>query len=106
MNALKIFFALILIIGVLYIIRNIASYVLYELETADYMHTEQNEEEVEKEHVKVIERNEFVKETNTSDLRDFKPRDANKVQNLNKRYNVGTYRGSDGRYKSLKDVKG
>lgn len=105
MNTLKIFFALLLIIGVLYILRNIASYVLYEMETADYLRTEKIEKEVENQ-IKVIERNKFVKKTNTSDLSDFKPKDANKVQNLSKKYNVGTYRGSNGRYKSLKDVKG
>ena len=104
MNSVKIFFALILIFAVLWILRNIASYILYELETADYIDSDKNDFVDENEQKKVIEKNEFVKEANTSDLRGLKPKDANKVQNLNKRYNVGTYRGSDGKYKSLKNV--
>lgn len=30
------------------------------------------------------------------------PSDANDIQNLNRKYNVNTYRGSDGRFKSFK----
>lgn len=110
MNTLKIFFALLLILGVLYILRNIASYLLYEWETADYLSQKENdgfptsEKFEDYDAVKVIEKNKFVKETNIKRSKTFTPKDANRVQNLNKRYNVGTYRGSDGRYKSLKDV--
>jgi hypothetical protein len=106
MKELSFFYSFAIFLILIFAVRYLARFLLYKLSKEEQINKEEydslqtNFKIPKKEKVvNIIEGR--TKEWNTDNKKPIIPRDANDIQNLNSKYNIGTYRASNGRYKSL-----
>jgi hypothetical protein len=106
MKELSFFYSFAILLILIFAVRYLALFLLYKLS---------KEEQITKEEYdslqidfKIPKKDKIInilegrtKEWNTDNKKSIIPKDANDIQNLNSKYNIGTYRASNGRYKSL-----
>jgi hypothetical protein len=106
MKELSFFYSFAILLILIFAVRYLARFLLYKLS---------KEEQITKEEYdslqidfKIPKKDKIInilegrtKEWNTDNKKSIIPKDANDIQNLNSKYNIGTYRASNGRYKSL-----
>jgi len=99
MKELSIFYSFAILLILVYVVSYLSQYLLHKLSEEEQIPLEKDDglpTEFK------IPNKDFSKEKLVKDVKKpITPKDANDIQNLDSKYNVGTYRASNGRYKSL-----
>lgn len=106
MKELSIFYSFAMLLILVYVVSYLSQYLLHKLSEEEQIPLEEDDGVPTK--FKIPKKDKVVnilegrtKEWNTDNKKPISPKDANDIQNLDSKYNVGTYRASNGRYKSL-----
>lgn len=98
MKELSIFYSFAVLLILVYVVSYLSQYLLHKLSEEEQIPLEEDDglpTEFK------IPNKDVSKEVVQDDKKPITPKDANDIQNLDSKYNVGTYRASNGRYKSL-----
>jgi hypothetical protein len=106
MKDLSFFYSFAILLILIFAVRYLALFLLDKLEKEEQITKE--EYDSLQTNFKIPKKDKVInilegrtKEWNTDKKKPIIPKDANDIQNLNSKYNIGTYRESNGRYKSL-----